>query len=133
MQDITHTAYDGGANPYAAGGTGAASVAAMDVYNDLPPAQRSIMTFIASRAQDPEQGEEGIHVEAIVRSMGGSEAKVRAEVATLIEDGHLYETIDDQQCVRSLCPLSETPVRLWLAHLVPMYKPGLYSVLPTAS
>ncbi|GAA5874254.1 hypothetical protein JCM3774_000921 [Rhodotorula dairenensis] len=94
MQDITHTTYDGGANPYAGGA--AASAAASDMYNDLVPAQRAIMTFIASRTQDPEQGEEGVHVEAIVRSMGGSEAKVRAEVATLIEDGHLYETIDDQ-------------------------------------
>lgn len=103
MQDITHATYDGGANPYAAGGGAAGSVAASDVYNELPAAQRSIMTFIASRAQDPEQGEEGIHVEAVVRSMGGSEAKVRAEIATLIEDGHLYETIDDQQCV--LCSL----------------------------
>ncbi|GAA5965293.1 hypothetical protein JCM8115_002243 [Rhodotorula mucilaginosa] len=96
MQDITHTTYDGGANPYAAGGAAAAAGATSDVYNELPPAQRSIMTFIASRAKDPEQGEEGIHVEAVVRSMGGSEAKVRAEIATLIEDGHLYETIDDQ-------------------------------------
>ena len=133
MQDITHTTYDGGANPYAAGGGAAGSVATAEVYNELPAAQRSIMTFIASRAQDPEQGEEGIHVEAVVRSMGGSEAKVRAEIATLIEDGHLYETIDDQQCVLLLSLSLSRFLNEWnLAHLVLMSNPGLYSVLPTA-
>ncbi|GAA5977958.1 hypothetical protein JCM10908_004176 [Rhodotorula pacifica] len=94
MQDITHTTYDGGANPYAGGAVPTAGVS--DVYNDLPQNQRAIMTFIATRAQDPEQGEEGVHVEAIVRQVGGSEAKIRTDIATLIEDGHLYETIDDQ-------------------------------------
>jgi replication factor A2 len=136
MQDITHTTYDGGANPYAAGGAAAAAGATSEVYNELPPAQRSIMTFIASRAKDPEQGEEGIHVEAVVRSMGGSEAKVRAEIATLIEDGHLYETIDDQQCVLLIfffvLSLSSFSIRRWRAHLVLMPNPGLCSVLPTA-
>lgn len=97
MQDITHTTYDGGANPYAGGA--AAATGALEAYSDLPPVQKTIMTFIATRAADGDQGEEGIHVEAIVRAVGGSEAKVRTEIATLIEDGHLYETIDDQQYV----------------------------------
>ncbi|BGP53939.1 hypothetical protein JCM8202_006133 [Rhodotorula sphaerocarpa] len=92
MQDVTHQTFDAGANPYAGG---AATTSVQEVYNDLPTLQRSIMQYVSTRNQAGDAGEEGIHVEAVCRSVGGEEREVRQEIANLIEEGHLYETIDE--------------------------------------
>lgn len=103
MQDVTHQTFDAGANPYAGG---AATTSVQEVYNDLPTLQRSIMQYVSTRNQAGDAGEEGIHVEAVCRSVGGEEREVRQEIANLIEEGHLYETIDESQYVAIRLALS---------------------------
>lgn len=81
------------ANPYAAG----AGAGAGDLYNDLPVLQRRIMQYIVKAVADGE--EQGVNVNAIERNAGQGATlnKVKADLETLISDGHLYQTIDDDQ------------------------------------
>jgi len=99
MNSINATTFDGGAaNPYAAGAAGGAGG---DPYADLPSVQRSVMQYVAEQVS---AGEEGVNVNSILRQVGGNSDRVRQEYQTLIDDGHLYQTIDDDQCVSlSLC------------------------------
>ncbi|BGP13987.1 hypothetical protein JCM10213_005573 [Rhodosporidiobolus nylandii] len=91
---INATSYTNDANPYAGDG-GAGGGGAGDIYADLPGGQRQIMHFVAQAASSGEAGEEGVNVNAIVRGVGGNAAKVKEEVQNLVDDGHLYQTIDD--------------------------------------
>ncbi|GAA5828475.1 hypothetical protein JCM3770_003262 [Rhodotorula araucariae] len=94
---INNTTYDSGANPYAAGGLAAGGAAAGggETYTDLPSVQRSIMQFVMQQVSTGEAGEEGVNVNSILRTVGGNADRVRQEYQTLVEDGHLYQTIDD--------------------------------------
>ncbi|BGO89685.1 hypothetical protein NBRC10512_002614 [Rhodotorula toruloides] len=90
---ITHTTYDSGANPYAGGGGLATSHD--DIYADLPPGQRTIMTTIAQQVNSGQSGEEGVNINAVIRAIGGNPSAIRNDIETLVGDGHLYQTIDD--------------------------------------
>ncbi|GAA6000994.1 hypothetical protein JCM10207_007365 [Rhodosporidiobolus poonsookiae] len=92
--NINATTYDSGANPYAGDG-GAGGGAGGETYNDLPSGQRSIMQFCAQQVADGTAGEEGINLNAIIRGVGGNQNKIREEIENLVNDGHLYQTIDD--------------------------------------
>lgn len=100
MQEITHQTYDAGENPYAGGNTNAA---ASDTFSDLPPLHRSLMQYIVGRVRAEGAGEEGVHVEACIRATGASDKEIRDAIAQLLEDGHVYETIDDNQYVPRSC------------------------------
>lgn len=60
--------------------------------------QRRIMEFIAKEVASGE-ADDGVNVGAIQRGAGGNVSldKVKQELETLIGDGHLYQTIDDDQ------------------------------------
>ncbi|BGP38038.1 Replication factor A protein 2 [Rhodotorula kratochvilovae] len=92
---INNTTFDAGANPYAAGGAATGGGGAEDVYAELPSVQRSIMHFVTQQVASGEAGEEGVNVNSIVRTVGGNADRVRQDYETLISDGHLYQTIDD--------------------------------------
>jgi replication factor A2 len=92
---ITHTTYDSGANPYAGGGGLATSHD--DIYADLPSGQRTIMTTIAQQVNSGQSGEEGVNINAVIRAIGGNPSAIRNDIETLVGDGHLYQTIDDDQ------------------------------------
>ncbi|PPQ87992.1 hypothetical protein CVT25_001071 [Psilocybe cyanescens] len=65
-----------------------------DQYSHLPPLQRNIIRFILN--QPPR--EEGIHVAAIAKAIGasGDDAhKISAALDKLMDDGHVFTTIDD--------------------------------------
>ncbi|ORY59412.1 hypothetical protein BCR35DRAFT_309268 [Leucosporidium creatinivorum] len=81
------------ANPYAAAGGGGGGG---NQYSDLPVVQRRIMEFIAQEVASGES-DDGVNVGAIHRGAGGNTSldKVKMELETLIGDGHLYQTIDD--------------------------------------
>ncbi|GAA6026891.1 hypothetical protein JCM8097_005939 [Rhodosporidiobolus ruineniae] len=93
MQAISNQTYDSGANPYAGDG-GAGGGGGGDAYSDLPSGQRQIMQWVHGQTQSG-AGEEGVNVNAIVRGVGGNAATIRQTVEELINDGHLYQTIDD--------------------------------------
>lgn len=73
------------------------------MYNDLPVVQRRIMQFIAKEVEGGE-AEEGVNVGAISRNAGSGVSldKIKQELENLISDGHLYQTIDDDQYVSDL-------------------------------
>lgn len=101
MGAINNTTYDGGANPYAAGGLAAGGGG--DVYADMPTLQRNIMQFVSEQiASNKLLGDEGVHVNSILRMVEGNQDRVRQEFETLMTEGHLYGTIDDDQCVALL-------------------------------
>lgn len=55
------------------------------------------MQFIAKEVEGGE-AEEGVNVNAIQRAGGGlSLDRIKQELENLISDGHLYQTIDDDQ------------------------------------
>jgi hypothetical protein len=112
MNAINSTTYDSGANPYAGDGGGAAGGAGGgggDLYSDLPGAQRQIMQWVQQQTSSGDAGEEGVNVNAIVRGVGGNAGKVKEEVENLINDGHLYQTIDDDQYAHFSLPPSRFP------------------------
>ncbi|BGP22901.1 hypothetical protein JCM10295v2_001792 [Rhodotorula toruloides] len=92
---ITHTTYDSGANPYAGGG--GLATPHDDIYADLPSGQRTIMTTIAQQVNSGQSGEEGVNINAVIRAIGGNPSAIRNDIETLVGDGHLYQTIDDDQ------------------------------------
>ncbi len=89
-------------NPYAdnnqghsagAGGGGAQ-------YNDLPIAQRKIMEHIAFLGSKGALAEEGVNIHQLQREASGGQLNlnvIRDSVIALVEEGHLYATIDDDQ------------------------------------
>ncbi|GAA5890391.1 hypothetical protein JCM6882_008820 [Rhodosporidiobolus microsporus] len=93
--NINAMTYDSGANPYAGDG-GAGGGGGGDLYSDLPQGQRQIMSWIQQQVQGGEAGEEGVNVNAIVRGVGGGNPqRIKDEIENLVNDGHLYQTIDD--------------------------------------
>ncbi|KNZ71816.1 Replication factor A protein 2, partial [Termitomyces sp. J132] len=64
-----------------------------DQYSHLPPLQQKIVRFIASQPQS----EEGVHVSAIARAVGseGDAQKISDALDHLMDDGHVFSTIDD--------------------------------------
>ncbi|KAL8292901.1 hypothetical protein RQP46_000595 [Phenoliferia psychrophenolica] len=83
--------YNSGANDNGGGGGGGGS--ASDMYRDLRGLQRKIMEHIAGLGDDVPS--DGVNVGAIQRAVGSTLDAVRKEVETLVSDGHLYNSIDD--------------------------------------
>jgi len=77
-----------GASAYSAQSS---TVAAGDQFNHLPPLQRSIINFIISQPTS----EEGVHVAAIARTVGGDAHMISDALDTLMEDGLVFSTIDE--------------------------------------
>ena len=73
------------------------SAPAANQFQDLPPAQRKIMQYIASLGSLDQLPQEGIDVQAIVRSTGIDYDRVKEEVDSLVQDGQLYTTNDEDQ------------------------------------
>ncbi|GAA5970159.1 hypothetical protein JCM11641_000296 [Rhodosporidiobolus odoratus] len=97
---INSTTYDSGNNPYAGDGgatsnDGGGGGGGAEPYADLPSGQRRIMQFVSDLVANGTAGDEGVNVNQIVRGVGGPHGKIQEEVKNLINDGHLYETIDD--------------------------------------
>jgi len=57
----------------------------------LPTLQRSIMEFLTSQPYN----DEGVHVGAIARAVGGEAGKISAALDVLMDEGLVYTTIDD--------------------------------------
>lgn len=62
-----------------------------DQYAHLPPLQRRIAEFMLSRPP----ADEGIHVGAIARSVGGDARAISEALDKLMDDGYVFTTIDD--------------------------------------
>ena len=87
------------ANPYAAQhGTGSGG-GANNQFGDLPVAQRKLMEHITNQIKANALAEEGINIHQLHREAGGSLSlnQVRDSVNNLVDEGHLYATIDDDQ------------------------------------
>ncbi|TFK42517.1 hypothetical protein BDQ12DRAFT_278987 [Crucibulum laeve] len=84
------TAITGGTNAYA---NQSSSVANFDEYSHLPALQRSIIRFILEQPHN----DEGIHVAAIARAIGtdGDALKISQALDQLMDEGHVFSTIDD--------------------------------------
>ncbi|GAA5957971.1 hypothetical protein JCM21900_005573 [Sporobolomyces salmonicolor] len=91
---ITDRPYDSASNPYAGGATLATSDAA-NTFADLPAGQRAIMKYVVDQVRGNDAGDEGVNVNAIVRAVNAPEEQVRRQVSVLCDEGHLYQTIDD--------------------------------------
>jgi len=79
-----------------AGGPSAYSVqahnaAVVDHYSSLQPLHRQIVNFILSQPHN----EEGVHVAAIARNVGGEAHAISAALDNLMDDGHVFSTIDE--------------------------------------
>ncbi|TFY83713.1 hypothetical protein EWM64_g296 [Hericium alpestre] len=77
------------ASAYTAQSRGASS---MDKYAHLPPLPRRIIEFILQQPPNPE----GVHIFAITRSVGGDAAGISDALERLMDDGHIYSTIDEE-------------------------------------
>jgi hypothetical protein len=87
-------------NPYANDNAGASASNGGGGFNDLPIAQRKIMEHIAFLSQKGALAEEGINIHQLAREASGGKLsleQVRAEVNAMVDEGHLYATIDDDQ------------------------------------
>ncbi|KAF9004673.1 replication protein A subunit RPA32 [Cyathus striatus] len=78
-----------GASAYLNQNTSAAS----DEFASLPPLQRAIVRFIL----DQPPSDEGVHVAAIARAIGtdGDAHKISDALDKLMDEGHVFSTIDD--------------------------------------
>ena len=86
-------------NPYA-NDSASASAGAAGGFNDLPVAQRRIMEHIAMLGKKRALADEGINIHQLAREASGGKLsleQVRTEVNALVDEGHLYATIDDDQ------------------------------------
>ncbi|KAK4703225.1 replication factor A2, partial [Phenoliferia sp. Uapishka_3] len=63
------------------------------IFQDLRGMQKKIMIHISSLGDDTPG--DGVHVDSIRRAVGGDMGTVRSEVETLVSEGHLYNSIDD--------------------------------------
>ncbi|GBE82162.1 Replication factor A protein [Sparassis crispa] len=77
-----HSAYSGQSND---------ASAVNDQYSNLPPIQRKIVTFILSQTRN----DEGVHVAAIARAVGGDAHSISEALDKLMDEGHVFSTIDD--------------------------------------
>ncbi|KAI0689782.1 hypothetical protein BC835DRAFT_1407741 [Cytidiella melzeri] len=64
---------------------------AQDKYAHLPPIQRNIINFILSQPNHTE----GVHIAAIARAAGGNAHAISAALDSLMDDGHVYTTCDE--------------------------------------
>ncbi|KAG6810185.1 hypothetical protein H0H92_012949, partial [Tricholoma furcatifolium] len=64
-----------------------------DQWSHLPPLQQNIVRFIASQPRS----DEGVHVSVIARATGtdGDAQKISDALDKLMDDGHVFSTIDD--------------------------------------
>ncbi|GAA6059428.1 hypothetical protein JCM10212_003660 [Sporobolomyces blumeae] len=93
---VTDRPYDNAGNPYASDAHGGGMGGAGDgIPTDLPSGQRAVLKFVKEQSALGDSGGEGVHIQAIVRSLGFGEAKVRDLIQTLETEGHLYSTIDE--------------------------------------
>ncbi|THH26464.1 hypothetical protein EUX98_g7719 [Antrodiella citrinella] len=69
-----------------------------DQYTHLAPLEKSIVTFMVSQPPN----DEGIHVGAIARAVGGSAASISAALDKLMDEGHVYTTLDESHYALSL-------------------------------
>ncbi|TCD64659.1 replication factor A protein 2 [Steccherinum ochraceum] len=88
-----------------AGGSGSASAytaqshgGASDQYSHLPQLERSIITFMMNQPPN----EEGIHVGAIARTVGGSANEISAALDKLMDEGHVFTTLDESHYALSV-------------------------------
>ncbi|KAF8746121.1 hypothetical protein AX14_000173 [Amanita brunnescens Koide BX004] len=63
----------------------------MEQYNQLPPLQRSIIKFIIDNRKD----EQGVHVAAILRGLNTDRSKIDGTIEKLLDEGHIFTTLDD--------------------------------------
>jgi len=83
-------------NAAATSGTGASAYATQSraptsQFAGLPPLQRNIMEFLVGQPAN-----DGVHVGAIARAVqGGDAAQISAALDALMDDGHVYTTLDD--------------------------------------
>jgi len=72
---------------------------AADEFSNLPPLQRAIVRFILEQPPTAE----GVHVAAIARSISkdGDARKISDALDKLMEEGHVYSTIDDSHFIVS--------------------------------
>lgn len=90
----------GGVNPYAPAANANTNDPAYSEFTN--PMQRKIMAHIGSLGDDVPA--EGVNVGEIARAIGANVKvdQVRSVVEQLITEGHLYSTIDEDQCVSPL-------------------------------
>jgi len=69
-----------------------------DQYAYLPELERNIVAFMIGQPPN----EEGIHVGAIARAVGGSAASISAALDKLMDEGHVYTTLDESHYALSL-------------------------------
>lgn len=60
------------------------------------------MSYIARLGPSDALPAEGVYSGAIARSIGISEDQIRDGIESLVQEGHLYSTSDDDQYVMSL-------------------------------
>ncbi|KAM6500462.1 replication protein A subunit RPA32, partial [Amanita muscaria] len=63
----------------------------MEQYNHLPPLQKAIIQFVIENAS----GAEGVHIAAIVRGVNTDKAKIDIAIEKLLDEGHVFTTMDD--------------------------------------
>lgn len=66
-------------------------IASNDQFAHLPKVQREILHFIMSQPAH----DDGIHVGAIARAVGGQATAISDALDKLMDDGHVYTTIDE--------------------------------------
>ncbi|KII88398.1 hypothetical protein PLICRDRAFT_161449 [Plicaturopsis crispa FD-325 SS-3] len=89
----------GAANGTGSGANGSTSASAYavqsastnDQYSHLPAVQRQIIQFIASQAQN----DDGVHVAAIARAIGGDAHSISEALDKLADEGLVFTTIDE--------------------------------------
>ncbi|KAH8106991.1 replication protein A subunit RPA32 [Cristinia sonorae] len=77
----------GGSSAYSAPSHGVST----DHFANLPPLERKIATFLLNQPSNPD----GTHVGAIARAVGGEAAAISAALDRLMDEGHVYTTLDE--------------------------------------
>ncbi|THG98963.1 hypothetical protein EW026_g3304 [Hermanssonia centrifuga] len=79
-----------GTSAYTAQSHGAS---ANDQFSHLPAIQRNIVNFILAQPMDVRDN--GVHVAAIARAIGGDAQSISGALDKLMDEGHVYTTIDE--------------------------------------
>ncbi|KAI0797996.1 hypothetical protein C8Q75DRAFT_709149, partial [Abortiporus biennis] len=72
--------------------------ATSDQYSHLPPLERAICVFLLEQPPN----DEGIHVGNIARAVQGSPNDISAALDKLLDDGHIYTTLDESHYALSV-------------------------------
>ncbi|KAI0065399.1 replication protein A, subunit RPA32 [Artomyces pyxidatus] len=67
------------------------NVAAGGAFSHLPPVQRGIIEFLLAQPEN----EEGTHVGAIARAVGANADAISEALERLMDEGHIFSTIDE--------------------------------------